>query len=55
MLITDQKTTGKILLIVLANLWMKMDSGDVPVSSNVSSAVHLDVQVSEPGTACYVY
>lgn len=55
MLITDQKTKGKILQSVLASLWMKRDSGNIPVCFNVSSAMHLDVQMSEPGTAFYVY
>lgn len=55
MLITDQKTKGKILQSVLASLWMKRDSGNIPVCFNVSSAMHLDVQMSELGTAFYVY
>ena len=55
MLITDQKTKGKILLSVLASLQIKRDSGNIPVSFNVSSAMHLDVQMSGLGTAFYVY
>ena len=42
MLITDQKTKGKILQSVLASLWMKRDSGNIPVCFNVSSAMHFE-------------